>query len=434
MKKRNLLFSAIAGMMFFTACSSEEDVPNSGLDNAVQEINLQVANYGDELQSRAGRPLLSDEAAQNIDHVTLFICDASSRKIVYTQTVDSWMTDGVSDKYDNGRQKKIVLQGDDKLSQGSYKIYAFGYSNESDYDLSAITGFAKGGNYTENIVLSYKAGKNIPEEIFAGSIELGVTTNKSFTKNVVLNRQVAGAYIYAFKIPMETGLALDSKLQLVASDANDQLVLGYFANVDLNANGTNTGNDVKYVVNGAKAGTPSTVICSTTLGEWYSKIEDANKDGIVDPENWIATADDADRKGTGYVKGSVFAANFVIPFKKIDNTHTLVLQLVSADGKTIFRHWNVNLPNTELATRLYAWNGSTFALAESYNESQQAYSIVRNHLYSIGHKAKNGNPNDPDPTPDPDDPDPDPEDLSKAQNLILKVNHNWEVIHQMELD
>ena len=42
-------------------------------------------------------------------------------------------------------------------------------------------------------------------------------------------------------------------------------------------------------------------------------------------------------------------------------------------------------------------------------------------------------PVDPD-KPDPDKPDPDkPEDLSKSQNLILKVNDNWEAIHKLEL-
>ena len=62
-------------------------------------------------------------------------------------------------------------------------------------------------------------------------------------------------------------------------------------------------------------------------------------------------------------------------------------------------------------------------------------------MYNLGVKPSNGgttDPNpgnpDPDPKPDPDKPDPDqPEDLSKSQNLILKVNDNWEAIHNMEL-
>ena len=41
------------------------------------------------------------------------------------------------------------------------------------------------------------------------------------------------------------------------------------------------------------------------------------------------------------------------------------------------------------------------------------------------------------PGPDPETPDPgkdEPEDLSKGQNLVLKVNDNWETIHQMGIE
>jgi hypothetical protein len=58
-------------------------------------------------------------------------------------------------------------------------------------------------------------------------------------------------------------------------------------------------------------------------------------------------------------------------------------------------------------------------------------------------KTSNGtttppDPSNPDPDPNPDKPTPDPgkdepEDLTKSQNLILKVNDNWEAIHKMEL-
>lgn len=65
-------------------------------------------------------------------------------------------------------------------------------------------------------------------------------------------------------------------------------------------------------------------------------------------------------------------------------------------------------------------------------------------MYNLGVKLYNGGTVDPepgkpnpdpkpDPKPDPTNPDK-PEDLSKGQNLILKVNDNWEAIHQMELD
>ncbi len=439
MKKRNLFFSAIAGMMLFTACSSEEGMPNDGLDGGAQEFNLQVANYGDELQSRAGRPLLSDEAKQEIQNVVLFICKSDTREIVYTKSYNDWQNQSAT--YANGRQTKLVLQGDDKLAAGQYKVYAIGYSNDSDYDLSAITGLVKGSTYTENVLLKYKAGKSVPEEIFAGALNLNVTANKSFTQDVILNRQVSGAYIYAYNIPYFAGMAANGanyKLQLVASDANDVLVLGYLENnKDIPNNGGNTSSDVQYVVNGAKSAADATVnkvICSTTLGEWYTTFAEGTKDGvnngILDVAGWKATKDAPNRKGGAYAKGSVFAANFVIPFQKIDNTQTLKLELVDETG-AVLRYWNVNLPADEQkATQLTAWDGSKFAVVPGYAATSKYYSIVRNHLYSVGHKEKDGVHGDPDPEPTPDG----PEDLSKSQTLNLKVNHNWEVIHKMELE
>ncbi len=439
MKKRNLFFSAIAGMMFFTACSSEEGTPNDGLADDVQEFNLQVANYGDELQSRAGRPLLSDAAKQEIQNVVLFICKSDTREIVYTTSYNDWQNQSTT--YDQGRQTKLVLQGNDKLAAGQYKVYAIGYSNDSDYDLSSITNLAKGDTYTENVLLKYKTGKSIPEEIFAGALNLTVTTNKSFTQDVVLNRQVSGAYIYAYNIPYFADMATNGanyKLQLVASDANDVLVLGYLENnKDIPNNGGNTTDYIQYVVNGAKSAENATVdkvICSTTLGEWYSTFaegtKDGKKNGILDAAGWIETKNATNRKGGAYAKGSVFAANFVIPFKKVDNTQSLKLELLDGTGN-VLRYWNVNLPADEQkATQLTAWDGHNFALVSGYAATSKCYSIVRNHLYSVGHKATDGTPSDPDPEPTPDG----PEDLSKSQSLNLKVNHNWEVIHKMELE
>lgn len=70
-------------------------------------------------------------------------------------------------------------------------------------------------------------------------------------------------------------------------------------------------------------------------------------------------------------------------------------------------------------------------------------------MYSVGMKANNTVPGGPTPNPDPENPTPDPEipekpeelpdgekptDLSKGQDLIIYVNDNWEVIHDMEID
>lgn len=447
MKKSIFFLPAVAGMMFFTACSSEEELPSTGLDNGVQEINLQVSSTNNDLQARAGRPLLSDEAKHEIQNVVLFICD-NDQKILYKKAYSDWQNESAT--YSNGRQTKIVLQGNDKLAAGTYKAYAIGYSDNSDYDLTPVTSLEKGGKYSENVLLKYKEGKTVPEEIFAGALNFTVTANTSFTADVVLTRQVAGAYIYAYNIPWVDDMATDGdkySLQLVASDANNVLVLGSLESVkDLPANGNSATNEVQYVVNGAKEGNPSTVICTAKLSDWYSSFAEGTetteggetkKTGILDNTNWITTTKATDRLGGHYVKGSVFASNFIIPFKKIDEKQTLVLQLVKDGVTEPIRHWNVNYPAGDgMATALKAWNGTVFAEVPDYKATTHCYSIVRNHLYSVGSKSKDGSKDDPDPEkPDPDDPDPDdPEDLSKSQNINLRVNHNWEVIHRMELE
>ncbi len=72
-------------------------------------------------------------------------------------------------------------------------------------------------------------------------------------------------------------------------------------------------------------------------------------------------------------------------------------------------------------------------------DKTRVYNVLRNHLYTIGAKAKvepkdPNDPNDPDPDPDPEDPEDDPTPLNNKQEITLKVNSCWEVIHSMGLE
>jgi hypothetical protein len=149
-------------------------------------------------------------------------------------------------------------------------VYAFGYSNSSDYDLAAITAIGDGatsGTFNANTTLSFKtdATNKIGEEIFAGSYELTVVEGEGFKKPVVLNRQVAGTFGYVNEIPY---IADAAKLRLVASDKNQQLVLGQFANFDLTGNGTGNDANVKYVINGMSSNTDKVF---SRLVHYYSR-------------------------------------------------------------------------------------------------------------------------------------------------------------------
>lgn len=447
MKKNYLLGMALIASLSFNSCTKEIVYVQDGtgvesVADGAQIITLQVENGGDGLATRAGRPLYSAEAKQTIENVKLWICD-NAGNVKYVTTISNWDKDG-STPYTtggHGRQTTIELTDADKLAAGTYKIYAVGYSNNSDYTLDAVTSVAKEGTFKENMVLPIKvdATNKIGEEIFAGQMELEVETGKGFKKPIVLNRQVAGAFAYVKDIPY---IADARYLKLVASAQNQSLVLGHFNSVDLANNGSNTGESVKYVVNGTngKSGSDPYEICTIDLNEWFTTIKDDNEDNLIDAgENWKNPYSSDGKGHPTFQKGSAFGGEFVIPFAHVDEKQTLTLQLTNEDG-TILRSWKVNLGSTDeqLKQTITCWNSESINWSTSLSgESSSIYSLVRNHLYGIGTKMNDeADPEQPgvDPDPDPEDPDDKPESLNNKQELVLKVNDNWEVIHGMELD
>lgn len=447
MKKNYLLGMALIASLSFYSCDKEVVYVQDGngvesVADGAQIITLQVENGGDGLATRAGRPLFSAEAKQTIENVKLWICDGTGN-VKYVKEISAWNTDSVSTVYTtggHGRQTTIELTDADKLAAGTYQIYAVGYSNSSAYTLTDVTKVAKEGTFNENMVLPCSTAG---EEIFAGQMKLTVETGKGFKKPIVLNRQVAGAFAYVKDIPFMEGAKY---LKLVASAQNQSLVLGNFNSVDLTGNGSgNTGN-VKYVVNGTngKSGSETYEISSIDLNKWFTAIKDEDGDNLIDAgENWKNPHRPSDSPAAGtyptFQKGSAFGGEFVIPFAHVDGKQTLTLQLTNAGGK-VLRSWKVNLGSTDeqLKQTITCWNsGSTDWSTSLSGESANTYSLVRNHLYGIGTRMNDeANPGKPgvDPDPDPKNPNDKPESLNNKQELVLKVNDNWEVIHGMELD
>ena len=107
------------------------------------------------------------------------------------------------------------------------------------------------------------------------------------------------------------------------------------------------------------------------------------------------------------------------------------------------KYWNINVKKDQLHNQQPATQA---AAEEKFDFSQSIFNLYRNHMYSVGMKANNliPTPENPNPKPDPSKPDPviptepdkdeKPADLSKGQDLIIYVNSNWEVIHDMEID
>lgn len=447
--KKGMFFALAASSLLFSACSSDDAVVSTdGQNEAVQQIVLQVASSGDGLTTRAGRPLYSSQALQTIQHVRVLIYNTTTNAIVKDEQLD-WTK---SATYNNhGRQLTLNYKGDKRLEAGSYKVMAVGYSDNSDYNysLDVTSTDALTGKYSD-ITATLKAGK-VAEEVFAGDAALTINADKKITNltsgeedglDVTLHRQVAGSFGYFCNIPAKVGGKTAKTLRLVVRDKNDKLIFNNF-NSSFTAAGA-TGSTIKYYVNGSKStdaaltsdaqfkdGGNGYVLYSINLDDWY-KNGDQDHDGLLTEKDGWTHADIF--KNTTLVKGSVFGSNFVIPFNYAKGKNTMELQLLDAENN-IIKTWTVSIPTADVNTD--ATNGNVADVSPSI------FNVVRNHMYNLGVKPSNGgktdpdpgNPNpDPKPDPDPDKPDPDkPEDLSKSQNLILKVNDNWEAIHQMEL-
>lgn len=419
-------------------------VSTEGQNEAVQQIVLQVASSGDGLTTRAGRPLYSSEALQTIQHVRVLIYNTTTNAIVKDEQLD-WTK---SATYNNhGRQLTLNYKGDKRLEAGSYKVMAVGYSDKSDYtyDLDVTSTDALTGKYSD-ITATLKAGK-VAEEVFAGDAALTIGDDKKITNltqgeedglDVTLHRQVAGSFGYFSNIPARVNGKDAKTLRLVVRGKNDKLTFNHF-----NSSFTTTGNTIQYYVNGSTSTTGAPlatdakfynkedgyVLYSIDLNEWF-KNGDTNHDGVLtNDDGWTHPTN----VRTTIVKGSVFGSSFVIPFNYAEGKNTMELQLLDAENN-IIKTWTVSIPESDL--NKVAANGVTDA-------SPSIFNVVRNHMYNLGVKTSNGTTTPPDPSnPDPKpDPDPDkpkpgtdqPEDLTKSQNLILKVNDNWEAIHKLVL-
>lgn len=446
--KKGMFFALAASSLLFSACSSDDAVVSTeGQNEAVQQIVLQVASSGDGLSTRAGRPLYSSEALQTIQNVRVLIYNSATKAIVKDEKLN-WKEK--SNPYDNhGRQYTLTYKGTERLEAGNYKVMAVGYSDNSDYNysLDVTSATALSGKYSD-IIATLKEGKKEAEEVFAGDADLKIGVDKNITnftsgeKNgvaVTLHRQVAGSFGYFQNIPASVNGKAAATLRLVVRGKNDKLTFDKF-----NSSFTTTGSTIQYYVNGSTStdaplasdakfnnNEAGYVLYSIDLKTWFPQL-DENGDGVLNAQD--ASWKRPDNVKTQVVKGSVFGSNFVIPFKYTEGKSTMELQLLDADGN-IIKHWTVSIPESDL--NKVAANGVTDADASIFN-------VVRNHMYNLGVKTSTGTTTTPDPsnpTPDPKPdpkptPDPgkdEPEDLTKSQNLILKVNDNWEAIHKMEL-
>lgn len=460
MKKSLLCSTAVLSALAMASCSKDDvtNVAPSENNGVSQVIEIAVDNGGDGLTTRAGRPLFSSEAKQTIEKVTVVVCNATDNKVVAKFDEANWQ--GVSESYDDasghGRKIRFTFAEGEELGKGNYNVYAFGYHTAKGVISQYKVGEQDLGAYLSSLTVeSSTLTKDLKitnsetgttynaEELFAGSTTISVTKDDNdFSVGMTLHRQVAGIYAYVMNIPYIKGAKY---LDLYAVKRNNDLVLGHFYDAVLGANGTSVNNQVN-VVNGTNESAQRTLVSRITLTDWFTKIQDVNNDGIIDRYGYKKSDDGKTlventaeeiwknpytSNKVNFVKGSAFAGEFIIPFQK-GNSQTFVLELRNDDSD--LRTWNINLPSLDLINNedLTIWGESDWNTSAASGESQSAYSVLRNHLYSVGTKSTEnpGGGTDPEIPTEPEN----PEDLSTKQDLLLQVNDNWELIHKMEID
>ena len=429
----------LAGLRSLAACSNDEGVvaDNNG---AEQQFTITLASSGDRAtRAAADRTLESEAAGQSIEKVTLVVRSQDDNKVVYIHTLDNW--NGTATDYDtNGHGKKLTftIPKADKLGAGSYVVTAVGY-NEGNYTLSLPN---KGDVVDKNITATTPTGAEA-KEVFAGEQKFNVTADKKIegtdaskpiqSVDVTLHRQVAGAYGYFTSIPAKIGDTEVASIRMVSRSKNTVLTFGSF-----NSSFTTTDANVMYMVNGSVPATKTAkflngdeanVLFSAQITDWFPG-GDENKDGVYDKKdtNWTK------HYSGSYLKGSVFASNFIVPFSATQGKSTLELQLLDATGNVLYA-WPVKLDasNAQVGKTGETASADLFGAgtAMGFAETADVFSLFRNHIYSIGIHKQGTSTTDPEtPVPGTDQ----PTDLSKIQNVVIRVNDNWEALHHMSID
>lgn len=541
MNKRVLLGMTLMASLAFYSCTKEIVIVQEGGEGGIetptaqdgQVLTLQVANTGDGLTTRAGRPLLSSQAKQDINTIILYVVAKegnNSGKVVLEKTIsaDEWKNAlAYNNTSGHGKQLQISFKNSDKqkLADGSYTIYAVGYyetgANYKDIKIaSAPTTTGEGSTpvlFPENgLYALLNNDANPAEEIFAGQVEVTAKTDEQFgsylevssestadkkvVPALVLNRQVAGVTGYFTNLPAKVDDQIPAKVRLVASNKSNKV--HFTSMVSGETDGTTTAAATNVVNGSASSLTAANLpywnsskkgykVYEIELSEFFPQMKssdspktfdqlDLDGDGFVgykDAQHYVygkvpsSTPNwdeeyvgnvESDNVESGYnegktkplsefwknanknqtlVAGSVFAGEFIIPFLQVNGTNTFELQLLDGRDK-ILKTWNVQVP-TKVTSGSNKNNIAAGISATWADDTDLIYNIYRNHLYSLGMKTNDieggGEPGttDPDPKPQPDpDPNPEdkPEDLSKGQDLLINVNDNWEIIHNMVID
>ncbi|KKB55849.1 hypothetical protein [Parabacteroides gordonii] len=479
MKKSKFLAFAALGLLTLASCSDSNDPIIEGNEQQTGEQIIVLDMQDTDVLSTKSRPLYStsNKGAETVTDLQLLVFKVETdnqKTFVKSIHVPDW--DLKSSKYDYGQKMTIRLTGDDKIKEdeigkgGQFTVVAVGQDEKTEEPKP----FTFGGNGTKLSALNIEttpsaptwssaaeAGKGFSQlftdaidnyatpasEIFSGESEPTLLAfDEGAQINVLLKRQVAGVLGYFNRIPAKVGDGADAKhvgfIRLVSSARNKQLDLTTHLPKQEDDATEDQSKDAETIVNGFEPATANAkfkatadaseaddayIVYEIDLAKWFpggvsaetpsTWSDDAiDNDGLLKADNWINAISAANSAPT-LAQGAVFAGEFMIPFNHVEKTNTFELQLLGFEDsgeKAILKSWNVKLDRA-------SWDSGK-------KDDANIYNIYRNHLYQIG---KRGSGDDPDqPGVDPDKPQP----LDKDQDLTIRINDQWEFIHDMEIE
>lgn len=481
MKMNYFLGAAAAfGLLAFSSCSNDGD--SASMPEIAQGDQVIVLDMQDtDVLSTKSRPLYSttNKGAEQVTDVQLLVFGIKGDGVQYEfvkklPLISNW--NNTSDDYVYGRKKELKLTGENRLGTdySKYIILAVGQDesdlkatpapfkielgNEAEDDkyVSQLFNVTKWANTTWNVASQPGNGfmqtadivNNAPAgEIFSGvSTPIEFTIQGGFSTTVLLKRQVTGVMGYFNRIPAVVNGTTVTKIRLVSAVRNKALDLTTALSDQLDdaTYGQPVDRRIESVVNGFNSETTSDAkfkngkeaytVYEIDLKKWFTwekgdnnAFEKWSNDALITTEDgtellgnvkgWHNALDASNSTNVTVADGSVFAGNFVIPFEnstiKNSGNNTFELQLLAENGD-VLKAWDVKLD-------LLSQN-------KVKGDSDKVYNVYRNHLYQVGKRGSGDTPTNP--GVDPDKPQP----LDKDQELIIKINDQWEFIHNMEIE
>lgn len=325
---KSFLLMAAVGTMMFSACSNDDNLSEIASNGEARPVELSMNfTVSSGAKTRAGRPLYSSEALQQVNNLQLYIFkDGKFEKSVKIDAFNNQTSQG-----DESHTYKFTPQ----LENGQYQFLAVGLEEDQAYK---ALNFAKGTTTLDEAALELNDSKDAAE-VFAGvSAQHTVSDDtKSLTASVTLNRTVAGVLGYFKNIPYE--VAKDDAMKRVMKVCVELINKGTAANLKDNTTKTNAG---------------------TTYKMLTIDLKDKQKDG---DNNWYKN--EANSANPATVANSFLAGGYVLPFNKTVGQPTFKVVLYG-DGDVALKTYKVQV------------EGST----------DTELDVHANHFYSLGHKSK----------------------------------------------